>query len=234
MIRSILACGITILLACNAVASDYNYSGPVYIPESIEFGPASVYPIEFNVGSSGPVVDVRIALHRLIHPFFGDLVAGLRAPDGTSVYFLGGAGINGGNYAAGGSYTFDHHATASIAEYPDVQLIAPGSYKESVYQTDGIGGNPDPFNFGTYSTSLSAFYGHDSAGIWQLYLLDQYDGDKGQMNGATLSLSTAAVPEPSGWMLMMLGFGACGTALRRSRSEGLADASSLSRYRAAG
>lgn len=200
-----------------AQATDYTYSGTVYIPESIDVGPASVYPIEFIVTDAGPIADINISLNGLNHSLFGDIVAGLRAPDGTSVYFLGGAGINGGNYAAGGSYVFDTQAAAAIAEYADPQYIAPGSYRESVYRTDGLAGNPDPFGFGTYTISLSAFNGHAATGVWQLFVLDQYDGDKGAMTGSTLSVATAAVPEPASWAMMLLGLGATGGMLRRSR-----------------
>lgn len=217
MIKTMMALLMTASMAATAQATDYHYDGVVFLPESSDVGPASVYPITFDVGGGGAVADVDIALNRLIFPFFGDIVAGLRAPDGTAVYFLGGAGINGGNHADGGSYVFDDDAAAPIEEYPVVQLVAPGHYRESVYVTSGLTGDPDPFGFGTYSTSLASFNGHAAKGVWQLYLLDQYDGDKGMLDGATLSIATAAVPEPASWATMLVGFGLCGGALRATR-----------------
>lgn len=49
-------------------------------------------------------------------------------------------------------------------------------------------------------------------------------GEQGSLGGRYLALSSAAVPEPSTWAMMLLGFGAVGMATRRRRSAALAPA----------
>ncbi|MBU6166772.1 MAG: PEP-CTERM sorting domain-containing protein [Alphaproteobacteria bacterium] len=43
-------------------------------------------------------------------------------------------------------------------------------------------------------------------------------GAAGSWNGGTLSISTAAVPEPASWALLIAGFGLTGATLRRRRA----------------
>lgn len=62
-----------------------------------------------------------------------------------------------------------------------------------------------------FSTSFTL----DAPGSVSFYLFDDNLGD----NTGGVSLAVAAVPEPSTWMLMLLGFGAVGFAMRRSKDQ---------------
>lgn len=219
MRKSLSIAAVFAALSTPVMASDYTYTSSFYIniPAFLESGPADVYPVTFDVKELGRVTDVNISLNGLISPYLGDIVAGLRAPDGTSVYFLGGAGGQGSTIQVSlSNYIFDSQAALAIPEFPD-PAVPPGTYKESVYRTDGYQGNSDPLGLGNYTKSLTSFNGIKATGTWQLYLFDQYDGDKSQLRGATLSLTTSAVPEPVIWSMLITGFGAVGTSLRRSR-----------------
>ena len=68
-----------------------------------------------------------------------------------------------------------------------------------VYFTSGLTANG-----GTVGTSQS--YEHEPAG-----------GNRYIVNGTVTRVATAAVPEPASWALMVLGFGAIGSALRRRK-----------------
>jgi hypothetical protein len=65
--------------------------------------------------------------------------------------------------------------------------------------------------------NVSAFYLWDNAAVGSIHLTDT----QGYSN-AVLYRSTAAVPEPATWAMMLLGFGAIGLASRRRRTKAVA------------
>lgn len=65
------------------------------------------------------------------------------------------------------------------------------------------------------SSAFSTTFALAAPGTVSFYLFDDNLGD----NTGGVSLAVAAVPEPSTWMLMLLGFGAVGFAMRRSRDQ---------------
>ncbi|MES2492305.1 MAG: FxDxF family PEP-CTERM protein [Pseudomonadota bacterium] len=74
--------------------------------------------------------------------------------------------------------------------------------------------NPDGLEFGLISGQLIG------PGTYQLQVKGSAPGANG--NGSysgTLSFAAGAVPEPTTWALMILGFGAIGFAMRRQRSR---------------
>jgi subtilisin-like proprotein convertase family protein len=128
--------------------------------------------VPIHVTSSGPVGTVN-AFVRLNHPFVGELVMTLIAPDGSSVQLSnrrGGAGDNfgtGANDCSGTATGFGDGGSASIAA--------------------GVA----PFN-GTFrpeSPMVFAFRNHEMNGTWKLRVSDIDPGDLGVIGCVRLELS---------------------------------------------
>jgi hypothetical protein len=81
--------------------------------------------------------------------------------------------------------------------------------------------NPLGLRFGgvTNATSFSAFNGLVANGDWTLAVFDTAPIDGGSIAGGwSLNFTTtAAVPEPAAWGMMIGGFGLAGGALRRRK-----------------
>jgi uncharacterized repeat protein (TIGR01451 family) len=125
----------------------------------------------FSVPDVFTVADVDIAV-LMNHTYRGDIRMRLRAPGGTNVEFVTGAGGGANNV----SVRFDDEAG-------------------STYAGNGSNHNTTPFQF-TLSPqgSLTALDGVVSNGNWQLEICDQYNGDSGNYREAELVL-TAALPQ---------------------------------------
>lgn len=172
---------------------------------------------------------------------------GTTAVDTSALSFLYGAGaaspvsaaltIGTGTYNFGGSWSGTARATNGVtpsgvngtdslyyaAEDTDVSTMPPPPASSLLYVSiDSLRDLLDSADYNSYSTiSLN---GSDNAqGLAQIAHYDPATGSYGPMTYANLSLSTisakatAAVPEPATWMMMILGFGMAGAALRRQR-----------------
>jgi len=102
----------------------------------------------------------------------------------------------------------------------DVNVIAAppstpvGSNQFALFLNGDLGAKPSLERNGTWTAT-------DSTGHFQL---SQYDSTKaayvaasGKLYAQTATLSGGVVPEPATWAVMILGFGAVGTAIRRRR-----------------
>lgn len=86
--------------------------------------------------------------------------------------------------------------------------------------TEGSKTNPDGLEFGLISGQPLA------PGTYQLQVKGTAPGVSGNGSYAgTLAFSAGAVPEPSTWALMIMGFGAVGFSMRRQRSRKQSNAS---------
>lgn len=145
---------------------------------------------------------------------FTGVTGGAVANTGSFGAFLGPVGSTGTlsqilNTVAGTQYSvsFDLRNTGGIPNFFDV--IADGT---SVFQLANSGGFPSTytsftgflFTAATNATSLQIVYRQDP-GFWHL-------------DNVSVQGQLAAVPEPGTWALMLVGFGAVGTAMR-SRSR---------------
>jgi subtilisin-like proprotein convertase family protein len=134
------------------------------------------------------VGDVNLTLNNFSHTFWADLQISL-IRNGVETVLI--AQNNGGGSDPNGTFTFDDEAATSVVN------------------VNTTGGSFRPIS------PLSAFDGDSSAAAWQLRILDQAGLDSGRLGSWTLTLSTAAVPEPSTWAMLILGFGGVGGAMRR-------------------
>src|SRR5207237_9847714 len=83
-----------------------------------------------------------------------------------------------------------------------------------------FGNNPDSVIDGKQATNVTAFWLID-LGNTSTNILTFTDG-QGSSNAQIFAVDpTPGVPEPSTWAMMLLGFGAAGVAVRRSRKKAL-------------
>jgi subtilisin-like proprotein convertase family protein len=165
----------------------------VYAGSGFTIGDLTTHSSTITVADTGTVSNVNFTLNGLSHTFIHDLVATLEH---------GGVTVDWLNFSDGGD-----------------DLNGDYTISDSGATTIGNGtGSPRPS--GTYAalSSLSAFNGLSVTGDWTLTISDQVGFDSGNLNSWDLSLnSSTAVPEPATWMMMLLGFGAIGWAVRRQR-----------------
>lgn len=212
--RSALALA-ALIAALPAAAADFTIAGTVRLPGWYEVGPASAYPLEFWVSQlSGQVTDVNLTLTGLYHDYPADLDFLLVGPSGRNVMLMSDVG---GTYNLGlVTYVFDQQAPSGLVQ----GYNQSGSYLPSDFGS-GFGEDPMPdLSVGPWGSTLDVFNGTDANGLWRLYINDDEDGYFGFLMGTTLSIRTTdvgAIPEPTTWVLMTLGFGAIGAALRRDK-----------------
>ena len=148
-----------------------------------------------TVTDPGVVTNVTFTLNALSHTFLSDLF-GTLSHDGVTVTWLN---RTGGSDDLGGTYTISDLGTTTLGS--------------------GVG---NPRASGTYApfTGLSAFNGTSVNGAWTLTIADQFGADVGNLRSWDLSLTgvSGAVPEPSTWAMMLIGFGAIGVSMRRRRT----------------
>ncbi len=210
----LLALAATAALTTPAMATNFTYTGPVAIPWAGSVGPASVYPIQFNVTGLGAVTDVNLTLNGLSHTFADDLEVLLRSPTGTLVALM----VNAGGSAnfVNANITFDGQAAAALPNNNNNSnaVYSSGSYKTSTYALGPIISNLID------GTTLSLFNGEGANGVWKLYIRDDTLLDSGSLTGATLSIAAAApaVPEPATWAMMIGGLALAGLQMRRRKT----------------
>ncbi len=140
-------------LGINDLPRFFSTDGPLSIPDNNQQGMYSSIQVQGVKGEAFQLAEVRI--DSLIHPFDGDLVISLIAPNGSSVNLAVNNGITGANFIR---TAFTNQATTSI--------------------NDGL---PPFTGFFLPKQSLSQLSG-TSNGIWKLQIKDISQGDVGQLH----------------------------------------------------
>jgi subtilisin-like proprotein convertase family protein len=165
-------------------------------------GLADAYPSHVNVQNlGGNVTDANLKLSGYTHTFPDDVGVLLVGPQGQKALLMSDVGGDHTGTISDVNLTLDDEATNPL---PDNSQINSGSYEPTRGTITSTGGDcaapanfPSPGPAGPYAPNLSAFDGTDPNGIWDLYLIDDCQGDEGQFTGGwSLDITTDA-PDPT-------------------------------------
>lgn len=148
-----------------------------------------------SLADAGKVDSVTFSLNLLAHTAARDLTATVEHDGVTALLFSGVTGSRG----LLGTYVFSDSAPNLLADGGGILRITPGTYRFSF----PLGGS---------------FVGSSIAGDWTLRVADNRFLGVGALASWSIS-GIGAVPEPSTWGMMILGFGAVGGAMRRRKAR---------------
>lgn len=220
-----MVAGIGVVLSATvSSATIYTSNVPLSLPWSLfGWGPSiTAYPSTIEVsGAPGAVVDINVTLLGFQHRWPSDMSFLLVSPAGDGVVFYSGVGGGDNSHLNVVDLTFDDEAS----EYaPTEHWFGPNGH----YTFKPTGGTGDegfdvpedwPYPASSppprpYGVTLSAFDGSTANGSWGLFAYDNVSDDAGSIEGWSIDLISANVPEPA----MMFAWTAAGlVALCRKR-----------------
>lgn len=154
-------------------------------------GPAATYPLATTVTDPGSIVDVDVTVSGIDHEFADDLDIMLVAPSGRTVLLMSDAG--GSDALNSQFYRFDDDASTSLR---DNEASPSGSYQPSDFGSDqDFFPAPAP-NPAAARTSLRELEGTTATGTWRVYVVDDSDGDRGDIESVVLRMTTTTVADP--------------------------------------
>lgn len=162
-------------------------------------GAAREYPWTVTVTEPGIVHSVTVTLHNFTHSCPSDLDILLSGPDDTSVVLMSDVGGCTGLLATR-TFTFSDHQPSSPGwpnEIPDGGTVGTadwvGSWADSY---------PPPAPMTAFKSSLLAFRGTQAAGQWRLFVVDDKNGDRGEIQAWTLAIRYSHRFNSSGGILL--------------------------------
>ena len=222
-VKSVLACGLLLFAVSPALAErlEATNSSPASVDgDTRNTGPdfmATIRTVVFSGAESafgdGTILDVDISIdfsklsnpaELVPQPWYNEIGFALKSPNGTLVdlipvdTFLTAPAFNN---TAGftGIITFDDAAASLVNNGPTVGAPNVGTFQ--------------PIN------ALSAFNGENAQGTWELWIEDSIGANPLEFSAFTLSIQTAAVPEPGSIILGGMSLLAlCGFAWRKRRT----------------
>jgi uncharacterized delta-60 repeat protein/uncharacterized repeat protein (TIGR01451 family) len=152
-------------------------------------GRATPYPSTIVISNlPGTITKVTVTLNNLTHDYPDDIDILLVSPTGQKVTLMSDAG--GFNPLSNCILTLDDAASSPL---PDTAQITSGAYRPANYAGAGTADSfPPPAPAGPYDNSLlSSFIGIDPNGTWSLYVVDDAEGQSGNIAGGwSLNLTT--------------------------------------------
>ena len=163
--------------------------------------PAAPYPSSIVVaGMQGAVTKVTVKLNNITHGFPSDLDMMLVGPGGQAAFIMSDAGgcCTG---ITNVTLTLDDFAADPLPSPTQAPPVVTGTYRPANYGPIGDflpppAPNPNP----SPSPALSAFNGSNPNGIWSLYVVDDQNGNVGNIAGGwelIISTDACASPTPS-------------------------------------
>lgn len=157
------------------LAQFYNIND-ITIPNS---GVGNPYPSQINVaGLQGTIRKVRVTLSALTHTFPDDVDILLVGPGGQNAIILSDVG---GSSNVDVDLTLDDAAANNL---PDNAPLNNGTFKPTNFDPDDPFPGPAPAPAGT--SALSVFNGTNPNGLWSLYVVDDGNGDFGDISAWSL------------------------------------------------
>lgn len=161
-----------------------------------------------SIAQDVEIADVDLGIADFFTSYVGDIILRLRSPAGTEIDLIS-QPVTGNAFDStnlGGSYGFDDGAgrtfLSAVAGLSNNQTLASGTYRPA--------------------SALAAFNGERSAGIWSVFLSDNFIFDEASAGTATLTIASPSdgggvspIPLPAAMPLLALGLGALGVARRR-------------------
>jgi subtilisin-like proprotein convertase family protein len=148
----------------------------ITIPNS---GIANPYPSQIDVaGLQGTIRRVRVTLSGLAHTFPDDVDILLVGPGGQNAIILSDVG---GNSNEDVDLTLDDAAANNL---PDTGPLNNGTFKPTNFDPGDPFPGPAPAPDGT--SALSVFNGTNPNGLWSLYVVDDANGDFGEISAWSL------------------------------------------------
>ena len=199
-------------------AQTFTAPSAIQIPRNtVTQGPASLYPSPLTVSGAGSTLTgLSVTFLDLSHAYPDDIDVLLVGPGGQNVLLMSDAG--GFSPITSLTLTFSDTAASFLA---DNTVLSSGTFKPTNYDAMGMVdsfASPAP-NEGPYGSALSVFNGTNPNGAWNLYVLDDTQGNAGSMAGGW-SLTVTAVPEPSSFVLGVAALAALGGLAGRRRRVG--------------
>ena len=207
------------LCAAGSLAAQTTFSNPtsIDIPKNTLLqGQASLYPASIVVSGLGTsLTNLNVTFFNLSHAYADDIDVLLVGPGGQNVLLMSDVGgyfpINGLNL------TFSDSAAASLG---DETQLASGTFKptniDANFMVDSFA-SPAP-NSGPYGSTLAGFNGTNPNGVWNLYVIDDTQGNNGVMAGGwSLTVTATPVPEPSTFAFGAIGLAGVGVVFVRRR-----------------
>jgi hypothetical protein len=214
--RTVLFAAVVAALLLPGIArADQTFSNStgIAINDSDGTGPAAAdpYPSQISVsGITGNVTAATATLRGFTHFCPQDVDVLLVGPTGADTVLMS----DGGDCQDGTEHppidlTFSDSAANSIPCTTTAgTLLSGGTYKPKNWpDTDCANNNPDwsehfvtPAPAGPWPTSMSGFAGEDPNGAWNLYVVDDSNGDAGAIHGGwslSLAIASPTVGAPS-------------------------------------
>lgn len=150
----------------------------------LEVEPADRYPSALNVDNMpGTLQDLTVTLHDVSHTFPKDVSVLLVGPNGDAVVLM--------SEVAGGADVDD--VTLTLNDNGVLMPVNGVLTDTTIYRPTNYGLSldfPAPAPGSPYGGSLSAFYGSDPNGTWELFVMDTFTSDGGFISGWSLELTT--------------------------------------------
>jgi hypothetical protein len=203
LLAAISACALWLGVASAAHAVTYSDAGTISINDATNASPTDIpakatpYPSSISVsGLTGPVTKVTATLHGFHHTCPTDVDVLLVGPQGQKTILMSDAGECGGVNLPRDpiELTFDDGGSPlpCMAVFPPPHALAGGTYAPTDSPTAPYDCSPGPTEMdvfdapaptGPYPASMAVFNGVDPNGSWQLYVMDQFSGDQGAVDG---------------------------------------------------
>lgn len=173
------------------------------VPDGDPSGLSQTLELRSRIGS---ITDVEVRLD-LSSAFAGDVYVYL-AHAGHLAVLLNRPGVDAGDpagYSDSGGFDLvfrDGAANGDVHFYRDIAPLSAG-FVPLTGEWEPDGRRVDPVN-DSRTALLSGFHGLTASGPWTLFVADLVGGDHTVLNGWSLTVH-GSVPEPSGWLLVLVG-----------------------------